>query len=244
MFTTRPELAGTFGMVASTHWLASAAGMAILERGGNAFDAAAAVGFTLHVCEPHMNGPGGEVPGDLRDRRRPDPTRPLWTGCRAGRGDRRAVPAARARPRARHRPARRDRARRGRRLADAPARPRHPAAARHARLRHRLRRARAPGRGGGRHHDRHGRGAVPDLLADLGGAVAAHPGAPARSSATRRSRTPTAGWSRRPRPPARTASGSSTPRSTPGTRVSSPRRSTPSAARSSSTTPAARTPAC
>ncbi|MPZ82738.1 MAG: gamma-glutamyltransferase family protein [Actinophytocola sp.] len=62
MFTTRPELAGTFGMVASTHWLASAAGMAVLEAGGNAFDAAAAVGFTLHVTEPHMNGPGGEVP--------------------------------------------------------------------------------------------------------------------------------------------------------------------------------------
>ncbi|MGH3761671.1 gamma-glutamyltransferase family protein [Actinophytocola sp.] len=62
MFTTRPELAGTFGMVASTHWLASAAGMAVLERGGNAFDAAAAAGFTLHVTEPHMNGPGGEVP--------------------------------------------------------------------------------------------------------------------------------------------------------------------------------------
>jgi len=62
MFTTRPELAGTFGMVASTHWLASSAGMAVLERGGNAFDAAAASAFTLHVCEPHMNGPGGEVP--------------------------------------------------------------------------------------------------------------------------------------------------------------------------------------
>lgn len=62
MFTTRPELAGTFGMVASTHWLASSAGMAVLERGGNAFDAAAAAAFTLHVCEPHMNGPGGEVP--------------------------------------------------------------------------------------------------------------------------------------------------------------------------------------
>ncbi len=62
VFTTRPELAGTFGMVASTHWLASAAGMAVLEHGGNAFDAAAAAGFTLHVTEPHMNGPGGEVP--------------------------------------------------------------------------------------------------------------------------------------------------------------------------------------
>jgi len=61
-FTTRPELRGTFGMVASTHWLASQAGMAVLERGGNAFDAAVATGFVLQVVEPHLNGPGGEVP--------------------------------------------------------------------------------------------------------------------------------------------------------------------------------------
>ena len=62
VFTTRPELRGTFGAVASTHWLGSAAGMAVLERGGNAFDAAVATGFTLQVVEPHLNGPGGEVP--------------------------------------------------------------------------------------------------------------------------------------------------------------------------------------
>ena len=62
MFTTRPELTGTFGMVASTHWLASASGMAVLEKGGNAFDAAVAAGFVLQVVEPHLNGPGGEVP--------------------------------------------------------------------------------------------------------------------------------------------------------------------------------------
>jgi len=61
-FTTRPELAGTFGMVSSTHWLASATGMAVLEAGGNAFDAAAAAGFVLQVVEPHLNGPGGDMP--------------------------------------------------------------------------------------------------------------------------------------------------------------------------------------
>jgi gamma-glutamyltranspeptidase/glutathione hydrolase len=62
VFATRPELRGTFGMVSSTHWLASATGMAVLERGGNAFDAAVAAGFVLQVVEPHLNGPGGEAP--------------------------------------------------------------------------------------------------------------------------------------------------------------------------------------
>lgn len=61
-FTTRPELSGTFGMTASTHWIASSVGMSVLERGGNAFDAAVAMGFVLHVVEPHLNGPLGDMP--------------------------------------------------------------------------------------------------------------------------------------------------------------------------------------
>ena len=61
-FTTRPEIVGTFGVVASTHWLASQTAMGILEKGGNAFDAAVAGGFVLQIVEPHLNGPGGEVP--------------------------------------------------------------------------------------------------------------------------------------------------------------------------------------
>ena len=62
MFTTRPELIGTFGVVTTTHWLGSAVGMSVLEKGGNAFDAAVSTGFTLQIVEPHLNGPGGDMP--------------------------------------------------------------------------------------------------------------------------------------------------------------------------------------
>lgn len=72
-FTTRPELHGTFGVVASTHWIATAVGMSILERGGNAFDAGIATAFTLQVVEPHLNGPGGDMPAIVYDRRRGKP---------------------------------------------------------------------------------------------------------------------------------------------------------------------------
>jgi gamma-glutamyltranspeptidase / glutathione hydrolase len=73
-FTTRPEIEGTFGVVTSTHWIATAVGMAALEKGGNAFDAAVATAFTLQVVEPHLNGPGGDVPVILYDvtRKRPE----------------------------------------------------------------------------------------------------------------------------------------------------------------------------
>ncbi len=72
-FTTRPEIEGTFGVVTSTHWLATAVGMGTLERGGNAFDAAVATAFTLQIVEPHLNGPGGDVPVILYDVRRDTP---------------------------------------------------------------------------------------------------------------------------------------------------------------------------
>jgi gamma-glutamyltranspeptidase/glutathione hydrolase len=62
MFTTRPEILGTFGVVTSTHWLATASGMAMLEKGGNAFDACAAAAFVLQVVEPHLVGPAGDMP--------------------------------------------------------------------------------------------------------------------------------------------------------------------------------------
>ncbi|WP_432991980.1 gamma-glutamyltransferase family protein [Dactylosporangium sp. CA-233914] len=57
----RPNIHGTFGACASTHWIASAVGLGVLERGGNAFDAATAAAFVLHVVEPHLNGPGGDL---------------------------------------------------------------------------------------------------------------------------------------------------------------------------------------
>lgn len=69
-FTTRPEILGTFGVVTSTHWIASAVGMSILEKGGNAFDAAVATGFVLQVVEPHLCGPGGDMPAILYSKKK------------------------------------------------------------------------------------------------------------------------------------------------------------------------------
>jgi gamma-glutamyltranspeptidase / glutathione hydrolase len=70
LFTTRPEIQGTFGVVASTHWIATAVGMGMLERGGNAFDAGVATAFALQIVEPHLNGPGGDVPIIVHDAKR------------------------------------------------------------------------------------------------------------------------------------------------------------------------------
>ncbi|MEZ2127311.1 MULTISPECIES: gamma-glutamyltransferase family protein [unclassified Sinorhizobium] len=69
-FTTRPEILGTFGVVASTHWIASSVGMSILEKGGNAFDAAVATGFVLQIVEPHLCGPGGDLPAVIYSKKK------------------------------------------------------------------------------------------------------------------------------------------------------------------------------
>lgn len=69
-FTTRPEIQGTFGVVTSTHWIASAVGMNMLEKGGNAFDAAVAAGFVLQILEPHLVGPGGDMPAVIYSARK------------------------------------------------------------------------------------------------------------------------------------------------------------------------------
>ena len=61
-FLTRPIVRGTRGVVTSGHYLATAAGFRIMEQGGNAVDAAAAMSFCLNLLEPQSNGIGGEVP--------------------------------------------------------------------------------------------------------------------------------------------------------------------------------------
>jgi gamma-glutamyltranspeptidase/glutathione hydrolase len=60
--TARPTLRGYGGAVAAGHYLATGIGARVLADGGNAADAACAMGFALQVLEPTQNGPAGEVP--------------------------------------------------------------------------------------------------------------------------------------------------------------------------------------
>ncbi len=143
-FTTRPELRGTFGMVASTHWLASAVGMSVLERGGQRVrrrvrDRVHAPGRRAAPERPRRAGPGGLLVGEPRAA-----ARALRPGSRARRGDDRALRRARARPDPGHGASRRVRPGRLRRLAAAAARVRYLAPRGRPRAGDRIRGARLP----------------------------------------------------------------------------------------------------
>ena len=61
-FTTRPVVMSARGVVTSGHYLVSSVGLQMLMRGGNAIDAAAAMGICETLLEPQSCGIGGEVP--------------------------------------------------------------------------------------------------------------------------------------------------------------------------------------
>ena len=168
-FTTRPEIDGTFGVVASTHWIGTAVGMSILERGGNAFDAGVATAFALQVVEPHLCGPGGDVPAMLYDAKSGKPIVVCGQGLGAGRRQHRPLSRpSRPRHRPRHRAAAGLRAGHVRDLHADPARLRHHAPARCIGARHRLCPQRlSAGRARLLHHRHRGR-SLPPALADLG----------------------------------------------------------------------------
>ena len=80
--TSTDPAVGASGMVSSAHPLATQAGLDVLAEGGNAFDAAVAVGASLGVVEPYMSGIGGYGAAVVYDAQSGE-TRVLDSGSRA-----------------------------------------------------------------------------------------------------------------------------------------------------------------
>ncbi|HEX9146734.1 MAG TPA: gamma-glutamyltransferase, partial [Candidatus Binatia bacterium] len=57
----RPLVMGRNGVVSSGHYLASLAGVKVMQEGGNAIDAALAAAFVMTVVKPETCGPGGDL---------------------------------------------------------------------------------------------------------------------------------------------------------------------------------------
>src|SRR5436309_9181197 len=88
--STRSVVMGSNGMVATSQPLASAAGLKVLQDGGNAVDAAIAAAAVLAVVEPTMNGVGGDLFAIVYDAK----TRKLHALNASGRSGYAATPEA------------------------------------------------------------------------------------------------------------------------------------------------------
>ena len=114
---TRSPAVGRHGMIATSQSLASAAGLKVLQDGGNAIDAAVTAAAVLAVVEPSMNGIGGDLLAIVYDAKTEEGLRSRFNRPIGLRGNAGGVRQARPEGDAGQRPAHRRRARRGRRLA-------------------------------------------------------------------------------------------------------------------------------
>lgn len=90
---TRSAAVGRHGMIATSQALASAAGLRVLQEGGNAIDAAVTAAAVLAVIEPSMNGIGGDLFALVHDAK----TKQVYGLDSSGRSAYRATPEELAR---------------------------------------------------------------------------------------------------------------------------------------------------
>ena len=143
-FTTRPVVMSARGVVTSGHYLVSSVGLQMLMRGGNAIDAAAAMGICETLLEPQSCGIGGEVPTLVYIAKEQRTYAVSGMGWSAEGIHHRVVPAERHRPHPRRRLPARLRPRRSRHMDDSPRTLGHHELRRSRSAHHRPRRKRLP----------------------------------------------------------------------------------------------------